>query len=129
MNSALHTPTKVGAPPRGVRFLAHNRLTRDSSDGWENHPYVTISLSNCLKDESVAPYAFHSLASRVSHPFLQSFSRNAATCWPVKKSSGWRGQHWMWVARVLKRPVDKNNASAFRGAEFKKLAQESNLRV
>jgi hypothetical protein len=30
----------------------------------------------------------------------------------------------MWEARVLKRPVDKNNASAHRGAEFKKLAQE-----
>jgi hypothetical protein len=31
----------------------------------------------------------------------------------------------MWVARVLKRPVDKNNASALSGAEFKKLAQET----
>ena len=38
----------------------------------------------------------------------------------------------MWEARVpapihfsgLKRPVDKNNASALSGAEFKKLAQE-----
>jgi hypothetical protein len=54
---------------------------------------------------------------------LQSFSSNAATRWPVQKSSGWRGQHWMWVDRVWKRPVDKNNASAFRGTEFKKLAQ------
>jgi hypothetical protein len=45
--------------------------------------------------------------------------------WPVAESFGWRGQHWMWEARVLKRRVDKSNASAFRGAEFKKLAQES----
>jgi hypothetical protein len=30
----------------------------------------------------------------------------------------------MWEARVWKRPVDKSGASAFRGAEFKKLVQE-----
>ena len=31
----------------------------------------------------------------------------------------------MWEARVLKRPVDKSNASALSGAELKKLVQES----
>ena len=31
------------------------------------------------------------------------------------------GQHWMWVARVLKRPVDRSNAPLLSRAEFKKL--------
>jgi hypothetical protein len=34
---------------------------------------------------------------RVSHSFRS----------PALAGRGWRGQHWMWVARVLKRSDDK----------------------
>lgn len=60
--------------------------------------------------------------------FLTRFAELFTQCcqmFAAKEKLRLEGTALMWEATVLKRLVDRNNASALRGAELKKLVQKS----
>ena len=94
------------------RFHILQRCPEYSSEGDLNHG---IDLKGLIPD------SVPGIVDQVA--LLTRFERKSAA--PNKGSFSLRGQRWMWVARVLKRQVDKSNTPPFSRAELKKPASDS----